>query len=172
MVRYAAAEPQTEPAALRIAVNQLDLARRTAGVPGGPVEGTGNLALAWTRPPQGNTELVATLEATDGRISPQTLRWLESLGAGLRGPRPEPTAPVAFDRLGVRCRVVGDRGWFEGPADSAGGIPLMTVRVLGVPVPVVRASGQPFDVRAVWPALAKTLALDAAPAQPAATPEK
>jgi hypothetical protein len=166
------APPQRKPATLRLALRDLDLAAWTPSAPGGSLTGKGQVTFAWSRSTEpGRAESVLGLESDGGRVGAETLRWLEGLPMGVRGPKQTAAPALGYDRLSVRCRVVGDRAWFEGPADPAGGIALMTVRVLGVPVPVVRASGQAFDVRAVWPALAKALAPDAAPAQPAATPE-
>jgi len=148
---------------VRAVFHDLDLAAWTGSAPGGPLTGTGTLTLACRRPARGPEELRVDLESDGGRMTPAFLGWAETLPASLAAGKPAGPAAVEFDRLAVRCRVIGNRGWFDGPTDVAGGVPLATSRLLGVDLPILRASSYPFDTREVWPPLAKALGLEGEP---------
>ncbi len=101
------------------------------------------------------------LRAVGGDLSPETLQWLEGLPADLKvRPGAADALRVMFDRLEVRCSVQAGRGQFEGPMDLRGMVPLMTERVLAVDVPILGATGRPFDAAALWAAIARGLAGD------------
>jgi hypothetical protein len=153
-------KPQTER--LRVALHDTDLAAWTQSLPGGPVTGKGELTIAYERPKKRQPELTVRLESKGGRIAPPTLEWLETIGAGLVTAKPDGTSPVEFERLSLTCRVVGDQGHFEGEADQAGGIPLMTTPLPDMAPPLVRATPGAFDTRDVWPPVRQALGLDAA----------
>ena len=157
---WSATTPPAAAARVRAVFHDLDLAAWTEIAPGGPLTGTGTLTLAYDRKARGPEELQVSLEADGGRMTPAFLEWAETLPASLRSAKPAGSAAVEFDRLAVRCRMVGNRGWFEGPADCAGGVPLATSRLLGIDLPLLRASSHPFDAREVWPPLAKALGLE------------
>jgi hypothetical protein len=156
------ASPAT-PAKVRAVFHDLDLAAWTKSTPGGPLTGTGTLTLAYQRRARGSEELRVDLESDGGRMTPAFLEWTETLPASLRAGKPAGSAPLEFDQLAVRCRIVGNRGWFEGPTDPAGGVPLATSRLLGIDLPLLMAPSHPFDAREVWPPLAKALGLEGEP---------
>jgi hypothetical protein len=162
-----AADWSRTASAARAVFHELDLAAWTKKTPGGPLTGAAALTLVYERKARGTEELQVDLESDGGRMTPAFLAWAETLPASLRAPRPAGPAAVDFDRLAVRCRIVGNRGWFEGPTDPAGGVPLATSRLLGVDLPLVRASSHPFDAREVWPSLARALGLEGEAESPA-----
>ncbi|MCX5655923.1 MAG: hypothetical protein NTY65_14885, partial [Planctomycetota bacterium] len=157
---YSAAASPASAAKARAVFHDLDLAAWTKKMPGGPLTGTGTLTLAYERKARGPEELSVDLESSGGSMTPAMLEWLETLPANLRAAKTAGPAAVEFDRLAVRCRIIGHRGWFEGPADPIIGVPLATSGLLGVDLPIVRASEQPFDAREVWPPLAKALGFE------------
>ena len=160
---YSAAASPATAAKVRAVFRNLDLAAWTKNAPGGPLTGTGTLTLAYERRARGSEELRVDLESDGGRMTPAFLDWAETLPANLVAGKPAGSAALEFDRLAVRCRIVGSRGWFEGPIDPGGGVPLATSRLLGIDLPLVRASSHPFDAREVWPPLAKALGLSGEP---------
>jgi hypothetical protein len=99
-----------------------------------------------------------SLTSGAGTLSDETLRWLAGLPAGMAAAGPISAKTIAFDRLSLRCRIVGDRGQFEGPRDATGAIPLVTCRLFGVDVPILKASARTFDAGALWTALKPVLA--------------
>jgi hypothetical protein len=119
--------------------------------------------LACVRPAAGLDEAEVCLESDGGRLSPATLQWLGTLPAGLTSAAPAGADPVEFSQAAVRCLIVDCRARFEGTTDSSGTLPLVTTRLMGMPVPLVQASVQPFDSREVWPMVAKALGLDGPP---------
>jgi hypothetical protein len=147
----------------RATFHELDLAAWTKNAPGGPLTGAAALTLAYDRKARGPEELRVDLESSGGSVTPAFLGWAETLPASLRAGKPAGPAAMEFDRLAVRCRIVGNRGWFEGPTDPAGGVPLATSRLLGIDLPLLRAPSHPFDAREVWPPLAKALGLEDEP---------
>jgi hypothetical protein len=157
-----AASPPPAAARVRAVFHNLDLAAWTGGAPGGPLTGAAALTLAYDRKMRspGAGELLVSLEADGGRATPAFLEWAETLPAGLCAAKPPGSAAVVFDRLAVRCRIVGNRGWFEGPADLTGNVPLATSRLPGIGLPLVWASSEQFDAREVWLPLAKALGLE------------
>jgi len=155
-----AADWSRNAATARAVFHELDLAAWTKKMPGGPLTGAGTLTLAYERKARGPEELSVDLESGGGSMTPAMLEWVETLPANLRAAKTAGPAAVEFDRLAVRCRIVGHRGWFEGPADPVSGVPLATSSLLGVDLPIVRASGHPFDAREVWPPLAKALGFE------------
>jgi len=167
-----AAAPPAAGNRVRAVFHDLDLAAWTRGVPGGPVTGAAALTLACVRPAAGPDEAEVCLESDGGRLSPATLQWLGTLPAGLTSAAPagaDPArqgdaaaSPVEFNRAAVRCLIVDRRARFEGTTDSSGTLPLVTTRLIGMTVPLVQASVQPFDAREVWPMVAKALGLDGA----------
>jgi len=157
-----AAAPPAAGNRVRAVFHDLDLAAWTGGVPGGPVTGAAALMLACVRPAAGLDEAEVCLESDGGRLSPATLQWLGTLPAGLTSAAPAGADPVEFNRASVRCLIVGHRARFEGTTDSSGTLPLVTTRLMGMTVPLVQASVQPFDSREVWPMVAKALGLDGA----------
>ncbi|MBE3095534.1 MAG: hypothetical protein IMZ44_00220 [Planctomycetes bacterium] len=159
---WSAAAPPAAGNQVRAVFHDLDLAAWTRGVPGGPVTGDAALTLACVRPAAGPDEVEVCLESDGGRLSPATLQWLGTLPAGLTSAAPAGDDPVEFSRAAVRCLIVDCRARFEGTTDSSGTLPLVTTRLMGMPVPLVQASVQPFDSREVWPMVAKALGLDGA----------
>jgi hypothetical protein len=160
---YSAAASPASDAKARAVFHDLDLAMWTKNAPGGPLTGAAALTLAYDRKARGPEELRVDLESSGGSVTPAFLGWAETLPASLRAGKPAGPAAMEFDRLAVRCRIVGNRGWFEGPADPAGGVPLATSRLLGIDLPLLRAPSHPFDAREVWPPLAKALGLEGEP---------
>jgi hypothetical protein len=157
---WSAGAPPTAGNRVRAVFHDLDLAAWTAGVPGGPVTGAAALTLACVRPAAGPDEVEVCLESDGGRLSPATLQWLTALPAGLASAAPAGADPVEFSRASVRCLIVDHRARFEGTTDASGTLPLATTRLMGMTIPLVQASVQPFDVREVWPRVAKALGLD------------
>ena len=151
--------PEADPDAATVSVEMpdMDLAAWTAGAPGGPVEGAGTLLVRYRRDRDGATALAVHLAAQDGTISGPTLGWLDGLPAPLGGwgqALPERPERVPFDRLAVTFEMAGTRARFLGQADRWGGVPVVTVRLLGTDVPLLRVSPRPFDVAGLWAALA------------------
>ncbi|MBM4017070.1 MAG: hypothetical protein FJ288_01875 [Planctomycetes bacterium] len=158
---YEPADP-ARPAHLRAALRDLDLEPWTRSMPGGPMTGRAALLLSCDRPAHGPAELELRLDSGGGQISPALLEWLETLPAGLKAGATAGGGPLEFTGLCLRVRVTGNRARFEGPADAGGMAPIMTARVGGVEVPLVRASSRQFDVQEAWPPLAQALGLDGA----------
>jgi hypothetical protein len=151
-------EADADAATVSAAVRDLDLAAWTATAPGGPVEGTGDLAVRYRRGAAGKTTVAVRLQAGDASITGETLRWLDGLGwpAGVPGAAPEGRVPL--EQFTVGLTVTDGRGQFVGDADRWGGIPLATVRLLGYEIPVLRAASGPFDATGIWAALKNALA--------------
>jgi hypothetical protein len=78
---------------------------------------------------------------------------------GVPGAVPEGRVPM--ERLAVSLLVSDGRGQFAGEPDAWGGIPLVTVRLLGRQVPVLRAASGPFDATGLWSALQAALRAEA-----------
>ena len=155
-----AADWSRTAATARAVFHDLDLAAWTMKAPGGPLTGTATLTLAYDRRARGPEELRVDLESINGSMTPAFLEWAETLPAGLCAAKPAGSAAVEFDRLAVRCRIVGNRGWFEGPTDLTGSVPLATSRLVGIGLPLLSAPSQPFDAREMWPPLARALGLE------------
>jgi hypothetical protein len=137
--------------------HNVDRADWTKGVPGGPINGAAETSLTYAKGINGSPAADVMLTTGPGTMSDETLRWLAGLPAGIAAAGPITAKTVAFDRLTLRCRIIGDRGQFGGARDPDGTIPILTCRVLGVEVPILKASGQPFDAKALWAALAPAL---------------
>ena len=101
--------------------------------------------------------LALHLESDGGTINGKTLAWLESLRAGLGAVGAAEIHSVPFQRMNVRFHAVGDRGWYVGETDEWGTIPILTARVFGVDVPLLRACARPFGTSGLWPALSEGL---------------
>jgi hypothetical protein len=153
--RPKAAAPRT--ASIEVRSHQLNLGEWTQGIPGGPIAAAAELAVTCLGDRQGPLSMEVLLTAGPGTMSDETVRWLAGLPAGIAAAGPITAKTVAFDRLTLRCRIVGDRGQFGGARDPDGTIPIMTCRILGVEVPILKASGRPFDAKALWAALAPAL---------------
>jgi len=143
---------------IRASAHKMDLAEWTRGIPGGPITGTAELAVTHVKGRQGAPTTEVILASGTGTLSDETLRWLMGLPAGLTAAGPISAKTIAFDHLALRCRIVGDRGQFEGPRDADGTIPILTCRLFGVDVPIVKAGTQTFDAAALWAALKPALA--------------
>jgi hypothetical protein len=156
----------SRPATIQVVLHFADMAAWTKAVPGGPITGKGDLALACTRSARGPAEWLVGVEAKGGRLAPETLAWLSGLGAGLRTAKLGGAAPLDYDLIAVTCRATGDRARFEGRPDSTGGIPLVTTRLLGVELPLLWASPRSFSTSEVRPALEQALGLEAAASPP------
>ena len=150
------AEAQSET--FRVGLDQSDMARWTKSLPGGPITGTAEVAVTYAKGCQGSATMEVSLTSGAGTLSDETLRWLAGLPAGMAAAGPISAKTIAFDRLSLRCRIVGDRGQFEGPRDATGAIPLVTCRLFGVDVPILKASARTFDAGALWTALKPALA--------------
>ena len=142
---------------IRASAHKIDLAEWTQGIPGGPISGTAELAVTHARGRQGAPATAVVLTSGAGTLSDETLRWLAGLPAGLTAAGPISAKTIAFDRLALRCRIVGDRGQFEGPRDADGTIPILTCRMFGVDVPIVKAGTRTFDAAALWAVLKPVL---------------
>jgi len=149
------AEAQSET--FRVGLDQSDMARWTKSLPGGPITGTAEVAVTYAKGCQGSAVAEVLLTSGAGTLSEETLRWLAGLPAGLAAAGPIAAKTVAFDRLALRCRIVGDQGQFEGPRDATGAMPLVTCQVFGVDVPILKADGRTFDAAALWAALKPAL---------------
>jgi hypothetical protein len=145
-------------AVVKVAPRGIDLAQWTAALPGGPLTGTGEIAVTYAKGRHGPATYGITLDVSGGTIAGETLRWLEGLPAAMTAAGPISAKTIAFDRLSLRCRIVGDRGQFEGPRDATGAIPLVTCRLFAVEVPILKASARTFDAGALWTALKPALA--------------
>lgn len=150
------AEAQSET--FRVGLDQSDMARWTKSLPGGPITGTAEVAVTYAKGCQGSATMEVSLTSGAGTLSDETLRWLAGLPAGMAAAGPISAKTIAFDRLSLRCRIVGDRGQFEGPRDATGAIPLVTCRLFGVDVPILKAGARTFDAGALWAALKPALA--------------
>jgi len=149
--------PDAEGATVSATVRGLDLAAWTAAAPGGGVEGTADLSVQYRRRPSGECAVAVRLEGSGGTVAGETLRWLDGLGWPVGVPGAVPEGRVPMERLAVRLLGSDGRGQFAGEADSWGGIPLVTVRLLGRDVPVLRAASGPFDATGLWSALQEAL---------------
>jgi len=155
------AEPRANAprtANVQVNVHKMDLSEWTKGIAGGPITGTAELAVTYAKGCQGVPATEVVLKSGAGTLNDETLRWLAGLPAGMAAAGPISAKTIAFDRLSLRCRIVGDRGQFEGPRDATGAIPLVTCRLFGVDVPILKASARTFDAGALWAALKPVLA--------------
>jgi len=150
-------EADADAATVAATVRGLDLSAWTAAAPGGPVEGTADLAVRYRREPPGETAVAVRLHASDATITGETLRWLDGLGWPVGAPGAAPKGRVPLARLRLRLIVAEGRGRFAGPTDAWGDIPLATVRLLGREVPVLRADSRPFDATGLWSAVRQAL---------------
>ena len=153
-------EADADTAAVKVTAHGLELSQWTQAMPGGAITGTANLDVRCAKPRQGAPALALHLESDGGTINGKTLVWLESLRAGLGVVDAAEIHPVPFQRLNVRFHAVGDRGWYVGDKDEGGMIPILTARVFGVDVPLLRACARPFGTSGLWPALSEGLGLD------------
>lgn len=144
---------------IKVSAKGLDLAEWTRSLPGGPIQAAGTLDLDYTEGDRGDGQLAVGLVGGRGSVSPETLRWLQNLPAGLKAADVAGGDRVAFDGLAVRCRVAGGRGRFE--AGNLGGPTLITGRAFGIPVPLLTAAPRPFDAGALWTALLEALTAEA-----------
>jgi hypothetical protein len=152
------AEADADAATVSAAVRDLDLAAWTASAPGGPIEGTADLAVRYRRAGPGDTAVALRLEAgEDASVPGETLAWLDRLGWPAAVPGAPPTGRVPLARFRVGLLVENGRGRFVGTPDRWGGIPVATVRLLAYDVPVLRASAAPFDATGLWTAVRKAL---------------
>ncbi|HUU09593.1 MAG TPA: hypothetical protein VM431_03545 [Phycisphaerae bacterium] len=152
-------DADAETATVSVAARDVDLAPWTRGVPGGPVTGTADLTVRYARPRQGPVAMALHLASPGGTIAGETIDWLDGLTPGLAGPGKARPQTVAFGRTDVRFNLVGGRGWFEGQADGRGAIPLLTVRLLGVDVPLMWAPARPFPAQGLWGPLGEALGI-------------
>ncbi|MFO8011889.1 MAG: hypothetical protein R6X20_01150 [Phycisphaerae bacterium] len=151
-------DADADAATVSATVRDLDLASWTAAAPGGPVEGTADLAVRYRRDGAGDKAVAVRLQAADATVTGETLRWLDGLGWPVGVPGAAPEGRVPLEHVGVGLTVADGRGQFVGAADRWGGIPLATVRLLGCEVPVLRAASGPFDAAGLWAALKNALA--------------
>jgi hypothetical protein len=148
------------PRHIRLTAGGIDLAEWTARLPGGPVRGTAALGLVYAQDEQGATSVTVDLTAGGGDVSPQTLQWLQGLGAGLRAADTASASRIAFDRLAFHGKSAGGRGQFVGKTNLQGFVPLITARVWGLEVPLLSTAGRTFDARAFWAAFRQALATE------------
>jgi hypothetical protein len=152
-----ASDPTRE---VRLSAEGLDLAQWTAALPGGPIRAKDvALDLEYTEEIGRRPLTVVSLAGGSGDLSPETLRWLEGLPAGLKS-RPSATdaLDILFDRLEVRCHVQAGRGQFSGRLSRDGTIPILTDRSNANEPPVLGATGGTFDAAAFWSAISRSLA--------------
>lgn len=153
--------PETDAGAaiVTVAAKKMDLAEWTAALPGGPVTGTADLAVRYEKRGQEPPALQVRLDCGGGTLGGKTLDWLAGLpGLGPLGPAGAGTIP--FDRLTVHFLASRDRGWFAGDRDDRGAIPVMTLRLLGTDLPLLRASAAPLRPDGLWQSLRQALDLD------------
>ncbi len=143
---------------VELSARGLALADWTAAVPGGPVAGSAELIVIWRRPPAKPGELEVRLTARDGRLSAETLRWLEGLPGGLCAAAASRKEPLDFEALEIDVYAAGGRARFLGKADLFGRIPLVEGRLFGRPVPLLWASPATFDAAALQRAVLDALA--------------
>ena len=149
-------DADADTAAVTVTAHGIDLSQWTQGVPGGPVTGTADLDLRYAKPRQGPPALALHLESDGGAIKGETLVWLEGLRAGLDAAAGTDQVKAApFDRLDTQFILVGNRAWYAGERDERGAIPMLTVRLFGVDVPLLRADTRPFDASGLWPVLSE-----------------
>mgnify|MGYP006296004661 CR=1 FL=1 len=151
-------EADAVAATVSATVRGLDLAAWTASAPGGPIEGTADLAVRYRRSGSGPAQVAVRLEARQGAsVTGETLAWLDRLGwpAGVPGAAPDGRVPLA--RLEFGLLVTDGRGQVVGGPDRWGGLPLATVRLLAYDVPVLRAEARPFDAAGLWASVRKAL---------------
>ena len=151
-------QAEAQSATFGVGLDLSDMARWTKSLPGGPVTGRAELAVTHVKGRQGAPATEVVLTSGAGTLGDETLWWLTGLPAGLAAAGPISAKTIAFDRLALRCRIVGDRGQFEGPPDADGTIPVLTCRLFGVDVPIVKAGTRTFDAAALWAALKPALA--------------
>jgi hypothetical protein len=148
---------------ISILTNGMDLAEWTKDLPGGPVSGKASLAIHFQEDRRDRPNLAVDMNAADGDIAGETLRWLAGLPGGLTAPGPIASARFPIG-LAVHFRDTAGLGRFvDGDADATGSIPLVTCRSGGTAIPLLLASRQPFDAKAFWEVLHQ--ALVAAPAK-------
>jgi len=151
-------DADADAATVSATVRGLDLGAWTAAAPGGPIEGTADLAVRYRRNGASKATVAVRLEAGEGTsVTGETLRWLDGLAWPVGVPGAPPTGRVPLERLAVRLLVAEGRGRFMGGRDRWGGIPLATVRLLGCDVPLLRAASGPFDATGLWSALQAAL---------------
>ena len=158
--RWPEARPKTaapRTASIEVKSHQLNLGEWTQGVPGGPIAAAAEIAVTCLGDRQGASHMEVLLTAGPGSLGDETVRWLAGLPAGIAAAGPIPAKTVAFDRLALRCHVDGERAQFLGARDPDGTLPILTCRVMGVDVPILKASGRPVDAKALWSALAPAL---------------
>lgn len=151
---------------ISISINGMELAEWTEGLPGGPVRGTASLNIHLQEDRRDRPNLAVDMDAADGDIAAETLRWLAGLPGGLTAPGPVASARFPIGRLAVHFRQAAGQGRFEEAADGPGAIPLMICRSSGTDTPLLWASRQPFDAKAFWEVLRPALG-----SAPAKTPE-
>jgi hypothetical protein len=152
---------------ISISTKSMDLAEWTGGLPGGPVHGTASFSLHYLEDSRERPTLAVDLEAADGDIAAETLRWLAGLPAGFTVPGPIASERSPASRLAVHFRDIAGMGRFEdGTAETVGPIPLIICRSSGTDTPLLWASRQPLDAKAFWEALRPALG-----SAPAKTPE-
>jgi len=151
--------PEADPdaATVSVMVPDLDLAAWTAATPGGPIEGTGTLAVNYRQDRRGETTVAVRLAAANGTIRGPTLAWLDALPGLAWGWGEALPDRVAFDRLAVAFEMKGGRGRFLGTPDRWGGVPVLAMDLMGREVPLLRASPEPFDATGLWSALSSGL---------------
>jgi len=153
-------DADADTATVTVTAHGLDLSQWTEALPGGPVTGTADLRARYAKPRQGPPALTLHLKSDGGTISGATLAWLEGLRAGLHAPAGADQVKTApFDRLDTQFTLVGNRAWYAGDKDEWGAIPIVTVRLFGIDVPLLRAGVRPFDASGLWPALSEGLGL-------------
>jgi len=153
-------DADADTAAVTVTAHGLDLSQWTEALPGGPVTGMADLDVRYAKPRQGPPALTLHLKSDGGAINGETLAWLEGLRAGLHAPAGADQVKTArVDRLDTQFTLVGNRAWYAGERDEWGAIPILTVRLFGVDVPLLRAGARPFDASGLWPALSEGLGL-------------
>ncbi len=152
-------EADADTAAVKVTATGFDLSQWTQGVPGGGLTGTANLDARYAKSRHGSPALALHLESDGGTLKGKTLAWLESLRAGLDAAGAAEIQTVPFQRINVRFQAVGGQGWYVGKKDEWGTIPIVTVRLFGVDVPLLRACTRPFGTSGLWPAISESLEL-------------
>jgi len=147
-----------EAAFLELSARGLTLADWTSTIPGGPAAGTADLDVLYRRPPNKPAEWEVLFNLRNGRLTVDTLRWMEGLPGGLHAAAAQHTEAMKFGVLSGGLRSIGAAAHFTGKTDPFGHVVLTSGRLFGRLLPLVWAPTTPFDGAAFKDAILEPIA--------------